>query len=393
MLSINIIIVLIILGGWLFGKLFSKLALPTVLGMIVWGILLGYFLKGAIPLSLWELEPFLKSFALIVILLRAGLGINKKTLQKTGKTALLMAFIPCIIEGTALTIAFHFIFHFNWPISGITGFMLAAVSPAVVIPTMLNLKENGFGKKNDVPTIILAGASADDVFAITIFSAFLYIATTGNVPIVQAIISVPFSLILGIVPGIILGLLLVSFFRKKHKTIRATEKTLILLMIGILLVQIGDFLHTAALLGVMTIGFILLEKEERIAHELAGKLNKIWIFAEIILFVLIGLAVNPVIAYKAGLLGLAVISIGLIFRTIGVIIATSWSGLSIKERIFCIIAYIPKATVQAALGGVALSKGISHGDIILAIAVLSIIFTAPLGLIGINLSAKYLLKD
>jgi NhaP-type Na+/H+ or K+/H+ antiporter len=271
--------------------------------------------------------------------------------------------------------------------------MLSAVSPAVVVPSMLHLKNNGFGKKNEVPTIIMAGASADNVLAISFFSVFLYIATTGGtISIFKALFSIPTSLIIGIAPGILAGTFLVWFFQKTQKYIRAPLKTLILLVISVALVQLGNILHGAALLGVMTVGFILLEKEEKTAHELANILDKIWVFAEIILFVLIGISVDPQIAFGAGFLGLAVISIGLIFRSIGVLVATWWSDLTIKERIFCMIAYLPKATVQAALGSVALSYGLTEGSTILAVAVLAIIFTSPLGVIGIKYSAKHLLK-
>lgn len=388
----NLLVVLILLGGWLFGRLFFRIGLPTVLGMVVWGMCMGMLWRNSIPPILFQLEPYLKSFALIVILLRAGLGINKNTLQKAGITAGLMTFVPCIIEGAALTILFHLIFDFSWAVSGLTAFMLAAVSPAVIVPSMLKLKEKGYGRKNEVPTIILAGASADDVFAITIFSVFLQMATTGNVALGKIFLAIPLSLVLGIVPGVIIGLLLVIFFRKKLTSIRATEKALVLLMVAVVLVQIGDWVHSAALLGVMTIGFILLEKEERVAHELSQKLSKVWVVAEIILFVLIGISVDPKVAWGAGLKGIVVITIGLVFRSAGVLIATSWSDLSLKERLFCVVAYLPKATVQAALGGVALANGIAEGNTILAIAVLSIMFTAPLGLIGIKVTGDKLLS-
>ena len=392
-MSIVLIIILILVGGWLFGKGFSKIGLPSIIGMVICGILIGQFFKGTLPTSLFTMEPFLKSFALIVILLRAGLGINKKTFVKIGNTALLMSIIPCVLEGVALSFALHYIFNFIWPVSWLTGFMLSAVSPAIVVPSMLHLKNNGFGKRNEVPTIILAGASADNVFAISFFSIFLYIATTGGtISIFKTLLSIPISLTLGILPGIFAGIFLVWLFRKYHQNIRTNEKILILLLASIALVQLGNILHSAALLGVMAIGFILLEQEEKIAHEIANKLDKIWVIAEITMFVLIGISVDPQITFRTGLLGIAVILIGLIFRSIGVYIATRWSGLTIKERLFCMIAYLPKATVQAALGGVALSYGFSEGNTILAVAVLAIIVTSPLGAIGIKYSAKHLLK-
>jgi len=388
----NLIVVLILLGGWLFGRLFSRIGLPTVLGMVVWGVCIGLLWKEQIPPILFQLEPFLKSFALIVILLRAGLGINRSTLQKAGLTAGLMAFVPCIIEGAVLMVLFHFIFGFSWAVAGLTGYMLAAVSPAVIVPSMLNLKDEGYGRRNEVPTIVLAGASADDVFAITIFTVFLQMATMGNVALWRVLLDIPVSLFMGVIPGVVTGFVLLWFFRKRYSNIRATEKALVLLMIAVVLVQIGDWLHSAALLGVMTTGFIILEKEEKIAHELSRKLSKVWVVAEIILFVLIGISVDPKIALGAGARGFLVITIGLIFRSSGVLFSTIWSDLSFKERCFCMVAYLPKATVQAALGGVALANGIAEGDMILAIAVLSIVFTAPLGLIGIKFTGRRFLS-
>ncbi len=387
----NLAVVLILLGGWLSGRAFSRLGLPSVLGMVVWGICIGMFWKEHLPPLLFQLEPFLKSFALIVILLRAGLGINRSTLARTGLTAGLMAIVPCIVEGTALTVLFRVLFGFEWPVAGLTAFMIAAVSPAVIVPSMLTLKDKGYGKGNDVPTVVLAGASVDDVFAITVFTVFLQMATTGDVGLEQVFVQLPLSLILGIVPGIIVGFVLLWIFRVRFPDIRATEKSLILLMIAVVLVQIGDWVHSASLLGVMTIGFILLEKEEMIAHELSGKLSKLWVAAEIVLFVLIGISVDLRVAWSAGPKGVAIIAIGLLFRSAAVFVSTRWSDWTLKERAFCMVAYLPKATVQAALGGVALSRGISQGETILALAVVSIVFTAPLGLIGIKLSARRLL--
>lgn len=392
-ISFNVMLALILSGGWIFGKLFGKIKLPSILGMVIFGILCSVFIKDLSPEVLWDLSPFLKSFALIVILLRAGLGIRKATLKKAGLTALLMSFVPCIFEGTALTFIIRLIFDFNWAAAGLTAFMLSAVSPAVVVPSMLSLKEQGRGKKNEVPTIIIAGASIDDVFAITLFSVFLSLAAGGQSSVLQSVVSVPVSILAGIVSGIILGFILSFLFSKKYTSIRATEKALILLICGTLLVQVGDSFHFASLLGLMTCGFIILEKHEHIAHELSQKLSKIWIFAEIILFVLIGFSLDIETAGQAGLKGLLAVSAGLVFRSLGVILATAFSKLTFKERLFCVIAYLPKATVQAALGGVALSAGLPEGNTVLAIAVVAILFTAPLGLLGINFFGKRLLDE
>lgn len=390
-LPFNLFAIILLFGGWAFGRVFTRVRLPSVIGMVVFGILAGIVLHDSAPPVLAEISPFLKSFALIVILLRAGLGIQRRTLNRAGRAAVLMAVIPCLFEGIVLYFACQWLFDFPWYICGLTACMLSAVSPAVIVPSMLELRERRIGSRNDVPTIILAGASIDDVIAITIFTIFLGFSTGANTKVVTSLALVPLSLVAGIVSGAIFGAVLIHYFKRRHQTVRATEKTLILISATILLVQIGDYLHYAALTGVMTLGFIILEKSQEIAHELSQKLAKIWVFAEIILFVLIGFSLDPAVAVSAGGRGILLITIGLTGRSIGVLAATAGSHLSWRERLFCVIAYIPKATVQAALGGVALTYGLAEGKIILAIAVLSILLTAPLGLIGIRMSAARLL--
>jgi NhaP-type Na+/H+ or K+/H+ antiporter len=390
-MPLNLVFVLILLGGWFSGRLFSTLRLPAVLGMLVCGILIGTRGDAVWPVGLVEMEPFLKSFALVVILLRAGLGIRRKVLHQVGKTALGLAILPCLMEAATLTLLLHGLWDFTWPVAALTAFMLSAVSPAVVVPAMLQLTEKGYGKKNEVPTLILAGASVDDVIAITFFSLCLRMATLPDIAWTQSLWELPLAIGLGILPGIGIGFLLSSVFRKHQHRVRATEKTLILLMTGLLLVHVGDLLHSAALLGVMTIGFLLLERAEPIAHELAAKLSKIWVFAEIILFVLIGMKVDPALALKAGPAAIGLLSAGLLARSLGVWLATARSALSKNERVFCMLAYLPKATVQAALGSVPLAMNVPGGDTILALAVLSILLTAPLGLITIRIGGPKLL--
>jgi NhaP-type Na+/H+ or K+/H+ antiporter len=281
--------------------------------------------------------------------------------------------------------------------------MLAAVSPAVVVPSMLELKQRGFGSRNGVVTIVLAGASVDDVVAITLFTLFLGFAlpgagggvsgigAAGAGAVFEALAVIPLSIIGGLGVGLMIGWGLSWYFARHHERIRATEKTLVLLSVAILLVQVGEWIHIGTLLGVMTMGFVLLERNERAAHELAAKLGKIWVFAQIILFVLIGMSVDPILALQAGPKALALLAGGLLFRSAGVLLSTMGSPLSWGERFFCVIAYLPKATVQAALGGVALARGVPEGGVILAIAVLSIIVTAPIGLLGIRSAAPRLL--
>lgn len=391
-MSLNAILVLILLGGWVGGRLFLALRLPPVLGMMVCGILIGLGGDAVWPPGLIELEPFLKSFALVVILLRAGLGIRRRVLNRVGAVALRLAVLPALLESAVLALLLRHLWDFPWPVAGLAAFMLAAVSPAVVVPAMLDLTEKGYGKRNEVPTLVLAGASVDDVLAITLFSLCARMATQADISWTQSLWELPRALALGLVPGIALGLLLATAFRRHRHRIRATEQTLILLTLGLLLVQVGDLLHSAALLGVMTTGFLLLERAEPVAHDLAAKLSKIWVFAEIMLFVLIGMQVDPRLALRAGLPALGLLAAGLAARSLGVCIATAGSRLSTRERLFCVLAYWPKATVQAALGGVALGLGLPQGDTILALAVLSILITAPLGLVAIRIAGPRLLE-
>jgi solute carrier family 9B (sodium/hydrogen exchanger), member 1/2 len=390
-MEFSIVVILVILGGWLSGKLFSKVGLPNVVGMLFWGICIGVLWISSIPLVLFQLEHFLKTLALIVILLRAGLAIHKRALKDVGKAALLMSFLPCLMEGVVLTFVIMYFFGFEFFIAGLAGFMLAAVSPAIVVPSMLEMKENGSSANEKLSTLILTGSSLDDVLAITMFSIFLAMAAGVETGIRGSLAYIPVSILLGILPGIALGFIMVWLFQNILKKLRATEKIIILLMVCLLLVELGSLLNSAAFLGIILIGFILLHKDEKTAHEMSKKLSGLWVLSEIILFVLIGISVDLQVAYSAGLISLLVISIGLLFRAIGVYIATIPSNLTIKERKFCMIAYIPKATVQAALGGIPLAMGITGGKIILAIAALSIVFTAPIGAIGIKIYKKKLL--
>jgi solute carrier family 9B (sodium/hydrogen exchanger), member 1/2 len=390
-MTLNFTFFLILAGGWVSGKFFTKIKLPGVLGMTIFGVVISSFSTN-IPDSLWEIAPFLKSMALIVILLRAGLGIKRSVLNKIGKTALLLGFIPCIFEAIGLTLLFYYFTDFNLLTSGLTGVLLSAVSPAVVVPSMLDLKNKGYGEKKEVPTIILAGASLDDVFVITIFTLVLGILSGESNSIPRALLSIPVSLLGGAGIGLILGFLASFYFNKNREKLLGADKLLLLLAFSLFFFEIGNYFHLAALLGVMVGGFIILEKAEPVAHESARHLKYAWVFAEIVLFVLIGLSVDVTVALNAGIKGVFIIFGGLIIRSLGVFIGTINSGLNLKERLFCIISYIPKATVQAALGGIALERGLPYGEEILAYAVLAIIITAPLGLLGINLFGKKLLN-
>lgn len=417
-------IALIFIISIFFSKLFEKIKLPGLLGMLLTGILLGKYAKQIIqslipeyffnhylqmifiPDKLLEISPELRTLALIVILTRAGLGISRQTLNKIGPSALKMSFIPCILEGSIILIVAHYLVGLSFIESGILGFTLAAVSPAVVVPAMLGLKEHGYGHRKEIPTIILAGSSIDDVFAITLFGVFLDMTMVKAASAMNSIgfqlLKIPISIITGISIGLICGYLLIKYFKKAD--IRDTRKVLKFFIIAMLLYQLQEtrVFPFASLLGVMAMGFIILEMDGELANRLSSKFAKIWVFAEIILFVFIGAEFNLTVVGEAGLAGAAVIGIGLLARSLGVFLSLFKSGLNFKEMLFCAIAYIPKATVQAAIGGVALnmvtggkitlSNGIATGELILAIAVLSIVITAPLGAIAIKVSAKHLLE-
>ena len=387
-------IAIILIFGLGANAIFKKIGLPGLLGMLLLGIILGPYALNWLDGDLLRISGDLRKIALIIILLRAGLGISKSQLEKVGNTAVKMSSIPGIFEGLTIAAVSMWLFNFTFIEGGILGFTLAAVSPAVIVPLMLKYQDMGLGTNKGIPTLILASASIDDVFAITIFTTFLGLYGGSKINVGLELLNIPVSIILGILLGAILGLLLVRLFRVFH--IRDTKKVMIILGIAILITVIENSLKNkleiAGLLGVMTIGFILLEKRPVVANRLTLKFDKLWVFAELILFVLVGSQVNIQVALEAGLKGLLIIFIGLVARSLGVLISTLGTNLNIKERIFCIIAYLPKATVQAAIGAIPLGLGLPSGEIILAIAVLSILVTAPLGSIAINSTAGKLLS-
>ena len=373
--------------------LFVKLRLPGLLGMLILGVIVGPYGLNCLDADTLRLSGDFRKIALIIILLRAGLGISRDELNKVGTTAIKLSCIPGIIEGFTVAFVSVHLLGFSFIEGGILGFIIAAVSPAVVVPQMLHYLEKGIGTNKGIPTLILVGSSIDDVFAITLFTTFLGLYSGTHVNIGIQILSIPVSILLGIALGLVIGIIMLRLFKVYH--IRDTRKVLLILGAAILITvvesAIKNKIEIAGLLGVMTIGFIILEGKPEVAKRLAVKFNKIWIFAEILLFVLVGSQVNVRVALDAGLTGLLIVFLGLIGRSIGVIISTIGTNLNWKERAFCIISYIPKATVQAAIGAIPLGLGIPSGEVILAIAVLSIIVTAPLGAIAIKASAKRLL--
>lgn len=376
----------IILLGLLFNQAFEKIRLPGLLGMLLLGIAMGPYGFNLISKEILTISSDLRKIALIIILLRAGLGLNKDTLNKVGIPAIKMSCVPGIFEGLTIMFVATHLLNISIIEAGILGFIIAAVSPAVIVPSMLDLMERKVGEDKGIPTLILAGASVDDVFAITLFTAFLGLYGGSDVNLLRQVVNIPISIVLGIGLGVMVGFLMVFLFKNYH--MRDTKKVLIILGSAIALNSIEEFLEgfipIASLLGVMTIGFILLENYPSVAKRVSNKFNKIWVFAQLLLFVLVGAEVNINVAIDSGFIGLIIITIGLIARSIGVLVSVAGTDLNKKEKLFCVISYVPKATVQAAIGAVPLAMGVASGEIILAIAVLSILVTAPLGVIGIR---------
>ena len=400
-------IAIIILVALLGNLVFNKLGIPGILGMIAAGILLGPSGLDLIDPKVLKLLKEFKTVALIVILIRAGLGISKETLNRIGGPAIRMGFMPGIIEGAAVTAGAYYVLGLPFFEAGMLGFIIAAVSPAVVVPTMLELKEGGFGKKKEVPTLVLAGASVDDVIAITIFGVFAGLASGASTDWGYLLLGVPGGIVLGVAIGTGIGFALVWFFKRYH--LRDTKKVILFMIIAVVFYDLAEepavksFIPIAALLGIMAISFVILEKNIELADRLASKFGKIWVLSEILLFVYIGteLRMGDLDANLIGL-GLLLLAIGLAARSLGVSVALMGSDLSPKERLFCVIAYLPKATVQAAIGAVPLtmvmegrmtSMTAESGQVILAIAVLSIVVTAPLGAIGIKVAGPRLLTQ
>jgi solute carrier family 9B (sodium/hydrogen exchanger), member 1/2 len=385
---------IIILLGLLIYNLFTRIKLPGLLGLLILGIVLGPNGLNMIESDLLDVAEDLRMIALIIILLKAGLGINRKQLAKVGLPAFNMSWVPGLFEGFAVVLASMWLLDFSFIEGGMMGFILAAVSPAIIVPSMLYLMETKRGTKKGIPTLILTGASVDDVFAITMFNMFLTMSLGKNLNIGLTILEIPVSILLGILLGCVSGLLLVQLFKVFH--IRDTKKVLIILGVALVLHLIEEAfkgaLPIAALIGVMVIGVIIMEKKPNLADRMSIKLGKVWVLAEILLFVLVGAEVNVSTVMDIGFVGLLVVIIGLIGRSIGVFVATIPSKLSFKERLFCAIAYVPKATVQAATGSIPLAMGVNNGDVMLAVAVIAILFTAPIGALAINLSYNRLLS-
>ena len=388
LLSISLILILGMCMGWIC----QKIKLPALLGMLITGIVLGPYGFNVLDDSILGISAELRKIALIIILTRAGLGLDLSGLKKLGSPAFLMCFVPASFEMAGVILLAPKLMGLTVLEAAVMGAVLAAVSPAVVVPRMVRLMDEGYGVKEGIPQLILAGASVDDVYVIVMFSTFVGMMQ-GEGASVLKFVNIPVSIVLGIVIGLLLGVLLAYFFEKVH--IRDTSKVLIILSISFLLVVIEDALTTAitfsALIAIMFIGVGLLKKREVVAKRLSVKYGKLWVAAEVFLFVLVGATVNVGYLGKVGVKALLVIVGALIVRMAGVSVCLLGTGLKRKERLFTMLAYTPKATVQAAIGGIPLALGLSCGDTVLTVAVLAIVLTAPLGAFAMDLSYKKLL--
>lgn len=394
--SIAELILLCLLADWCF----RCMRIPGLIGMLLVGVLLGPYVLNVLDPSLLEIGPDLRLIALIVILLRVGFELSRTTLHRIGGRALLLAFVPATIEGVVITLAGPWLLGLSLLESAVLGSVLAAVSPAVVVPAMIRFIKERRGAAKDIPTMIMAAASVDDVYVIVVHTAILVIYTGHRVHMAMQIASVPLSLVLGIAVGLAVGTVLYKLFDRFNP--RATKRVLVVIALSILLVRlqhiIAGIVPFAGLVSAMAIGFVILEKREKMAHELSGKLAKTWVFAEIILFSMVGAQVNIGVAWRAGAMGAAIIALGLLARGTGVGLCLLGSRLASKERLFVAISFSPKATVQAAIGSAPLlamrSAGMDTGpgELILAIAVLSIVLTAPLGAWAINALGQRILE-
>ncbi len=394
--SIAEMILLGLLADWLF----RKMRMPGLLGMLLLGVLFGPYVLDWMEPGFLETSSDLRMIALVVILLRAGFELSREALNKVGLQALLLSFIPGIMEGSTIAFLGPLFLPLTHMESALLGFVITAVSPAVVVPMMIGFIERRMGAKKGIPTMVIAAASLDNVIAIVILSILLgfYVGTTQSLAMTVA--EIPISMLTGIGTGLLIGWLLLKIFERFNP--RATKRMLVVLGISILLMHLQQLLKGivpfVALLAVMAMGFIILEKREHMAHEISSKLGKLWVFASIMLFTLVGAQVDVSLALDTGLAGLGLVACGLVARSAGVLLALIGSPLSRSERLFTMVSFWPKATVQAAMGAVPLAAmqaagmPTAPGSIILAMAVMSIVFTAPLGAVAIKLVGERVLE-
>lgn len=384
---------LIFLCGLALGGIFRKLHLPQLLGMLLTGILLGPYVLNLLDSSILGISADLRQIALIIILTRAGLNLDLEDLKKVGRPAALLCFVPAAFEIAGMLLLAPRLLGISLLEAAVMGTVVAAVSPAVVVPGMLKLMEEGYGTKKSIPQMIMAGASVDDVFVIVLFTSFTGLAGGGGIS-AWDFVRIPVSILLGLAGGILCGILLAFFFRKVH--MRDSVKVIIILSLSFLLVTLEHALTGivgfSGLLAVMSMGIALQKGRKEAAVRLSAKYSKLWVAAELLLFVLVGAAVDIPYAFRAGAAAAAVILGVLVFRMLGVLICLLGTELNRKEKLFCMFAYMPKATVQAAIGSVPLAMGLACGNIVLTVAVLAILITAPTGAFLIDFTYKRFLS-
>ena len=390
---------LIFLVGLAMGVICSRLKLPRILGMLATGIVLGPYVLDFLDPSILSISADLRKMALVIILLKAGLSLNIADLKKVGRPAVMLSFVPASCEIIGYILFAPVILGLSHIEAAVMGAVLGAVSPAVVIPRMVQLMDEKYGTQKAIPQMIMAGASCDDIFVIVLFTTFLNMAQGGSASL-TAFLNIPVSIILGILLGAVVGYGLCLFFETAYARrhyVRNSMKVIIVLGFSFLLIAIEGWLEgkiaVSGLLAVVSMACVLKAKSTAfVSKRLSEKFGKLWLAAEVILFVLVGAAVDIRYTLEAGLSAVLMIFIALVFRTIGVLLCTFKTNLSAKERAFCVIAYLPKATVQAAIGSVPLAAGLPCGKIVLSVAVMAIIITAPLGALGMDMTYKKFLE-
>ena len=388
---------LIFLVGLSLAAVCEKIHLPRIIGMMVSGILLGPFVLDWLDPQILGISSQLRQMALIIILIKAGLSLDLSDLKKVGRPAVLMSFVPASFEIIGYVLFAPLLLGVSSMEAAVMGAVLGAVSPAVVVPRMIRLMEEKRGTDKSIPQLIMAGASCDDIFVIVLFTTFLSMAQGGK-PKLLDFVNIPISILLGVAVGAVFALILALFFEARGYLIRNSVKVMIILGVSFLLIAIETWVKqwvaVSGLLAVVSMACVLkIKSADCVTRRLSEKFGKLWLAAEVILFVLVGAAVDIRYTLSAGMTAIGMIWIALTFRAVGVALCLIGTSLNIRERLFCVIAYLPKATVQAAIGSVPLSMGLSCGSIVLSVAVLGILITAPLGALGIDLSCKKLLKS
>ena len=390
---------LIFLVGLAMGAICQRLKLPRIIGMLITGIVLGPYVLDFLDPSILSISADLRKMALIIILLKAGLSLDLNDLKKVGRPAIMLSFVPASFEIIGYVLLAPWILGITCVEAAVMGAVLAAVSPAVVVPRMVNLMESKYGTEKAIPQMIMAGASCDDIFVIVLFTTFLSMAQGGNADVLD-FVNVPVSIVLGIFLGAVVGYGLYLFFETSYahkQCVRNSTKVIIVLGVSFLLVAVEGWLEgkvaVSGLLAVVSMACVLkLKSTAFVSKRLSEKFGKLWIAAEVILFVLVGAAVDIRYTLQAGLAAIFIILLALLFRACGVLLCVAETNLSWKERAFCVIAYMPKATVQAAIGSVPLAAGLACGKIVLSVAVMAIIITAPLGAFGMDQTYRKFLQ-